>query len=685
MSYIRVPRDISWLYFNSRVLHQADCPDVPLMERLRFLGIYANNLDEFYRVRYASGRRIDYFLGYKGKKYPDNPSHEDFKRITSIIRSMELHAEGTVKALTDELSERNIFITEKIPPFALDYISDFFKDKILPQLYISVLKEKDNFPILEDNIIHLMCVLQYKNKKKIYGIITIPKKISRWVVLPEQNGKNYIMFVEDVVRAFLPYIFSHLDLLKVECHAFKIARDCELDIDDFDVSRSIVEKVARSLAKRGNGHTVHMTCEDTMPSSVVKYISHRLSFTEIDEVSKCHYHLSMRDFTSFPFELGGEKDFYPQIKAIPLFEPREEKDIRSAIEKKDHLLYCPYNSYRAILALLRQAACDPLVTRIRITLYRLSDDSQVITALKNAARSGKQVWAQIELRARFDEMANLHWAEDMKNEGIRLTYGVEGLKVHTKMCAIERIGENGEHQCYGFVSTGNFNESTARIYTDYVLFTAHSGIMKDMTEVFDFMSKSYRPKSYSHLLVSPTYMRKKLYKLIDNEIKAAEKNGEGLIRLRVNSLTDIGLIEKLHNAALHGVKIQAVVRGACSIIPCENIPNIRIISVVDRFLEHQRVYAFGSGGQEKVYISSADFMTRNMDYRVEVACPIYDEDIKNDILHHFDIAFNDNVKASIQTSTQQIIPVHTSDTPIRTQQDTYFYILKKHETDRNKT
>ncbi|MDD4820014.1 MAG: polyphosphate kinase 1 [Flavobacteriales bacterium] len=578
-----------------------------------------------------------------------------------------------------QLKTPGIFIVEKVPEYAKEYLSDFFKDKILPQLYISLLKEKNDFPTIEDNIIHLMCILRLKNGKKTYAIITLPKKISRWVVLPKKDDTTHIMFIEDVVKHFLPYIFAHMEIVKAEAHAFKISRDCELDIDDFDVSRSIVEKVARSLAKRGNGHTVHMTHECSMPASAVKYISHRLSLTDVDGISKCTHHLSLRDFTSFPFSLGRKEDFYAPYTPIPLFSVDEEKDIRSQIQKKDRLLYCPYNSYRAVLALLRQAASDPQVTRIRITLYRLADDSQVITALKNAARSGKQVWAQIELRARFDEMANLHWAEDMKNEGVRLTYGVEGLKVHAKMCVIDRIGDDGQRESYGFVSTGNFNESTSRLYTDYILFTSHSGIMKDMADVFDFMSKSYRPKNYSHLLVSPTYMRKKLYKLIDGEVKAVEKGQEGLIRLRVNSMTDTGLIEKLHYAATKGVKVQAVVRGACSMVPCLDAPNIRIISIVDRFLEHQRVYAFGTSSDAKVYISSADFMTRNMDYRVEVATPVYDQEIKRDILAHFDIAFNDNVKATLPSPSGEITPVpKDNENPIRTQEDTYFYIMKKY-------
>lgn len=669
-----IPRDISWLHFNERVLGQALARDVPLMERIKFLGIFSNNLDEFYRVRYASWKHVGMFYGYDSKKYPEIPSRKTLKEMDSLIWRQEETARAAFASIKRELASHGVYITERIPVFAERYLSEFFSQKINPVLPVSIVSGKQAMPELKDNVLYLLSQAGMQKTDHIYSVTEIPESLPRFVTLPQAaNGRTYVMFMEDIVAHFMKEALYPLQAGEVRSYPFRIVRDSELDID-CDVSKGIVEKVSKGLQKRRSGPTVRLTYVSGMPDQALRFILSRLHMGDMDNHAPCRGHLSMRDLMKFPAVEKICGMHYPGIEPLPIAGMDETKPMFDAIADSDFLMHTPYHSYRYVVKFLREAALDPKVTKLKITLYRLAGQSQIITALVNAARSGKQVTAQIELRARFDEDANLHWAETLRNEGVRLTYGVDGLKVHCKLCMAERTEEDGSKRLYGFVSTGNFNEDTACLYTDYVLFTSHRGIMKDVAGVFDFLSHSYRHRTFGHLLVSPHFMRKKLYKLIDGEIKNARKGRTAYIRLRLNSLTDTGLIDKLLQAGQAGVKIELSVRGACSMALGEDGGNIRIISVVDKFLEHQRVYIFAAGGQENVYISSADWMTRNMDYRVEAACPVYDEKLKRQITDNFSLAFSDNTKACLVRGTAGVEYVpHNPDRPIRTHFDTYDY------------
>ena len=692
IEYKYIDREKSWLAFNARVLQEAADENVPLLDRLRFLGIFSNNLDEFFRVRYAAIRRLS-LSGVSGEKVLGGISaHQLVKDITEIVIQQQSESLRILNIIESKLQKENIFIINEnqISSEQENFIKDFFIQKVSPALVTIILNDLAEFPILKDTSGYLAVklVMKAEQESKIlgfvkqksevrYAVIEIPKSINRFVVLPSIDEKQYVILLDDVIRHNLSSLFNIFDYKSVSAHMIKITRDAQLDIDS-DMSKSMLEKIATSVKDRRIGEPVRFIYDQSIGKDTLKFFLTNMGIDSSDSVIPGGRYHNRRDYMDFP-NLGRFDLLYSPKIPLPVDGLSLDGSILNKIAKKDYLVNAPYQSFSYIIKFLREAALDPNVTAIKITLYRLAKNSQVISSLINAAKNGKKVTVQIELQARFDEASNIFYAEQMQTEGIELIFGIKGLKVHSKICLVERI-QNGKLVRYGIISTGNFNESTAKVYTDVTLFTSHQQILKDVSKIFDFFDVNYRVHRYKHLIVSPHYMRSKFNKLIDREITNAEDGKVAFIKIKLNSLTDIQLIDKLYDASNSGVKIQLQIRGICSLIPGVKgmSANIEAISIVDNYLEHSRVYIFGNENDPEVYISSADFMTRNIDGRVEVTCPIYDERIKNELIDNFNIGWKGNVKARLHSEKLDNKYRVRGDSPVfRAQQETYNYYLNR--------
>lgn len=688
-----IDREKSWLAFNARVLQEAADENVPLLDRLRFLGIFSNNLDEFFRVRYAAIRRLSR-EGETGETLLGGISAPMLlKEITEIVIEQQSESLRILSLIEKELEKENIFIIneKEVTKEQEVYIKDFFIQRVSPELVTIILNDLDEFPLLKDTSGYLAVKLVMKPKppkegedlepvQEIrYAVIEIPKTINRFVVLPTNNESQYIIMLDDVIRHNLHSIFNIFEYESISAHMIKITRDAQLEIDS-DQSKSLMEKISKSVMERRVGEPVRFVYDQAIEKDTLEFFLKRMEIDVSDSLIPGGRYHNRRDYMSFP-NLGRYDLLYKQNFPLPVNGLSLEGSILQKIAKKDYLLNAPYQSFAYVIKFLREAALDPKVISIKITLYRLAKNSQIVSSLINAAKNGKKVTVQIELQARFDEASNISYAELMQTEGINLIFGVKGLKVHSKICVVERV-ENKKIKRYGFVSTGNFNESTAKIYTDVTLFTSHSQIMKEVNKIFEFFDVNYRIHRYKHLFVSPHYTRTKFYKLIDKEILNAIAGKEAYIKLKMNSLTDYAMIDKLYEASREGVKIQLIIRGICSLIP--GVPgmsdNIEAISIVDNYLEHSRVYIFANAGEPLVYISSADFMTRNLDARVEVSCPIYDEGIKQELIETFEIGWKGNVKARLHSENLENRYRKRPDEKVfRAQLETYNYYRNKLE------
>ncbi|NRS90596.1 polyphosphate kinase [Flavobacterium sp. 7E] len=675
-----IDREKSWLAFNARVLQEAADPTVPLLDRLRFLGIFSNNLDEFFRVRFAAIRRLS-LSGKSGQKILGGISAQQLvKDITEIVIEDQTESLVILKSIENELKLKNIFIIDEneISIEQEKFLKDFFIQKLSPELVTIILNDLAEFPLLKDNMGYLAIKLVMKKEAEVrYAIIEIPKTMNRFLVLPSDDDKQYVILLDDVIRHNLKSIFNIFDYESVSAHMIKISRDAQLDIDS-DLSKSMLEKISTSVKERRIGEPVRFIYDQEIETDTLQFFLDKMKIVSTDSIIPGGRYHNRRDYMDFP-NLGRFDLLYKKNDPLPIPGLSLEGSILEKISNKDYLLNAPYQSFSYLTKFLREAALDPKVTSIKITLYRLAKNSQIISSLINAAKNGKKVVVQIELQARFDEASNISYAEQMQTEGIELIFGIKGLKVHSKVCVIER-NENGKTKRYGFISTGNFNEATAKVYTDVTLFTSHQQILKDINRVFDFFDINYRIHRYKHLIVSPHYTRTRFYKLIDREILNAKAGRKAYIKLKMNSLSDFRMIDKLYEASNAGVKIQLQVRGICSLIPGVKgmSANIEAISIVDNYLEHSRIYIFANGGQTAVYISSADFMTRNLDGRVEVTCPIYDEEIKQELIDNFDIAWKGNVKARYHSSKLDNKYRDSDNEPIfRAQIETYKYYQSK--------
>ena len=689
-----IDREKSWLAFNARVLQEAGDDSVPLLDRLRFLGIFSNNLDEFFRVRFAAIRRLS-LSGISGEKVLGGISSQQLlQEITQIVIQQQSESLRILNIIQKKLEAENIFIINEnqILEEHENFIKDYFIQTISPALVTIILNDLAEFPLLKDTSGYLAVKLVMKpvhSKRSLlnltkpkqeitYAVIEIPKSFNRFLVLPPKEGKNYIILLDDVIRHNLSSIFNIFDYESISANMIKITRDAQLEIDS-DLSKSMMEKIATSVKDRRIGEPVRFVYDKEISKDTLKFFLSKMNIHETDSVIPGGRYHNRRDYMSFP-NLGRYDLLYKTNEPLPVCGLSLEGSMLEKISKKDYLINAPYQSFSYLIKFLREAALDPKVTSIKITLYRLAKNSQIISSLINAAKNGKKVTVQIELQARFDEASNIYYAEQMQTEGINLIFGIKGLKVHSKICVIERIHE-GKLKRYGMVSSGNFNESTAKIYTDVTLFTCHEQILKDINKVFDFFDVNFRVYRYKHLIVSPHYTRSRFYKLIDREINNAIIGNEAYIKLKMNSLSDYDMIDKLYDASRAGVKIQLLVRGICSLIPGVKgmSENIEAISIVDNYLEHARVFIFANNGDPDVFISSADFMTRNIDARVEVTCPIYDTDIKKELIDAFDTGWKGNVKARYHSEKLDNKYRVRGNNPIfRAQLETYNYYKNRY-------
>lgn len=687
--YHYIDREKSWLAFNARVLQEAADETVPLLDRLRFIGIFSNNLDEFFRVRFAAVRRLS-LSGVSGEKQLGGISAQQLlKDITEIVIKLQAESIRILEIIEKELKKQgvNILNENDFDAEQSQFVKDFFIQKVSPELVTIILNDLAEFPLLKDTSGYLAIKLVMRDKIKSgifatknevrYALIEIPKTINRVVVLPEKNDEQYIVLLDDVIRYNLSSIFNIFDYESISAHMIKITRDAQLDIDS-DMSKSMLQKIATSVKDRRIGEPVRFVYDKKIDKDTLSFFLDRMGIDKTDSIIPGGRYHNRRDYMDFP-NLGRFDLLYQNKPPLPVKGLSLDGSIISKINTKDYLISAPYQSFAYIIKFLREAALDPKVTAIKITLYRLAKNSQIISSLINAAKNGKRVVVQIELQARFDEESNISYAEQMQQEGIELIFGIKGLKVHSKICVVERI-EDGKVKRYGFISTGNFNESTAKVYTDVTLLTSHQQIMKDVNKIFEFFDVNYRLYRYKHLIVSPHYTRSRMVKLIEREMHNALAGKKAYINLKMNSLSDFEMIDKLYDASNAGVKIKLQIRGICSLIPGVKgmSENIEAISIVDNYLEHARIFIFGNDGNPEVFISSADFMTRNLDGRVEVTCPIYDEEIKLHLIDYFNVGWKGNVKARVHSEKldNKYRNRKEGEDVFRAQQETYNFYKK---------
>ena len=638
-------RELSWLDFNERVLQEAADITVPLIERLRFIGIFSNNLDEFYKVRYATVKR----LALAKKKVKKFYKGENAKDLLNLITERAIELQNRSNLILDfilkDLEKENIFIIDEqaIPKDSISYVESFFLDKIQPKLKIVLLNEKDDFPQLSESSCFLIIKVESKNKNLNYAIVQFPDKFERFIVIKNQDVK-YVIMIDDIIRYHLFEIFKIFNPSKISANMIKFSRDAELDFDD-DISKSYLEKISQSVKDRLKGDPLRFVYDKEIDPNTLKFLLEKMNInSEIDSVIPGGKYHNKKDYMNFPI-LNNDLA-YDKIEQLVIKDFYKHKTVFESIDKRDFLVHTPFHKFNHILTFLSEASIDPEVKRIYITIYRLSKLSSVANTLINAAKNGKEVVVQIELQARFDETNNIDYAKLMQDQGVKLIFGIPTLKVHAKVCVVEKL-INNKILKYGFISTGNFNESTAKIYTDFTIFTSNQSLLDEISNVFEFFSFNYKKFKYEKLIISP-YNTKKFFKsLIKNEIKNAKRGKDAFIKIKLNNITNYEMVKELYKAAEEGVKIYLVVRGICCLIPDQKNThnNIELISIVDKFLEHTRMFIFCNNGKNKTYISSADWMTRNLDNRVEVTIPIEDEKISNQLNDIFSIYWNDNQKS----------------------------------------
>ena len=683
MNPIYINREISWLDFNARVLQEANDVHVPLLERLRFLGIFSNNLDEFFQVRYATVKRIAQSSKTGKRVFAGRSAQALLKEITSKVIDLQDESLEILNGIYKEMERENIFFIDQneVKPEQEDFLKNYFIQNVNPALVTIILSQNRDQDLSANKafLIVTMNLDQASEKQNIYALIEMPKDAKRFVVLPKNgDGKQYIMMLDDLIRYHFHMIFSFFNYKSIQAHMVKITRDAELDLEE-DVSISYLEKITLSVKDRMISDPVRLVYDKEIPDQTLSFVMEKLNIDSTDSLIPGGKYHQRRDYMNFP-SLDRPDLLYSSFPPLPIPMLSMEENILDAIDQKDYLLNTPYQDFSYVIKFLREAALDPKVKSIKITIYRLSKSSLIVSALINAAKNGKKVLVQIELQARFDEENNINFAEQLEAAGVQLIFGIPGLKVHSKICIIERQHDK-KNRRYGFISTGNFNESTAKIYTDYTLFTTNQKILKEVNKVFNFLEVSYKIKKYKHLIVSPHYTASVISKMIDNEIENHQKGLPSGISLKLNNITNYPLVEKLYQASQAGVKIKMIVRGICCLVPGVKglSENITVLSVVDKFLEHSRVIIFENAGEKKIYLSSADFMTRNIENRVEVACPIYDKELQQQILDTFELSWKDNTKARIvnQNPQNKMVKPKAGDKIQRSQWTTYGYYKNK--------
>ncbi len=681
-----IQRDISWLSFNARVLQEANDATVPLRERIRFLGIFSNNTDEFFRVRVATLKRM---VEYSEKRKRLNMHMEDnpqniLEQIHSIVLRQQTEFNRIWEGILKELNDEKIFLIDEkhLTKSQENFVKNFFDEQVRSNVIPLIIENLPQMPYLRDKSIYLGVVMRKKDDayQQKYSLIEIPvTAVGRFVLLPSEDGEKNIILLEDVIRFNLPIIFSYFGFDYFDAHVFKLTKDAEIDLDQ-DVSTSFVEKIEKGLKNRRKGKPVRFVYDREMDAGLLEYLIRRIGLGNKSNIIPGGRIHNFRHFTDFPDVFATKS-----LRNKPFTHPHLKETLRvtDVILKKDVMLNFPYHSYDSVIDLLREAAMDPQVTSIKITAYRLASNSKIINALINASRNGKQVVVMLELKARFDEEANLAWKDVLEQEGVTVLLGVPKMKIHAKLCVIKkRVGTRTIQ--YGFVSTGNLNEKTARVYGDHCLLTANRSVMADINRIFNYLENWKTGIGNLHLcktlLICPTNMRSSFEAQIIREIKFAKAGKAASITLKANSLSDSKLIDRLYEAADAGVKISLIIRGIyCPIMDKKKLKNrVKAISIVDEYLEHARVIIFNNGGNEKIYISSADWMVRNLDHRLEAALPILDKGIRQELKDIINIQLSDNVKARVLDKELSNTYVSATDTKkVRSQIETYHYLHQK--------
>lgn len=642
-----IDKELSWLSFNERVLQEAADKNVPLIERVRFLGIFSNNLDEFYKVRFSDVKRRILIKEQQGRA-------EEAKQLLAAMQSEAARLDTRFNELYNEvlleMARRGIFLVNEtqLTEHQQNWVKKYFRKEVLPHLTPLLMTEKiDVLQFLKDEYAYLTVEMKNNGTPK-YALLEIPTDIlPRFIMVPEEKGKRRktIILLDNIIRFCLDDIFrGFFQYDELACYSMKMTRDAEYDLG-FEIEHSLLEQMSEGVSQRLTAMPVRFVYEKEMPRAMLQFLCDSLKISNYDSLLPGGRYHNFKDFIGFP-NVGRK---YLENKPLP---PVTSADFDNydnafdAIRAQDILLYYPYHTFDHITELVRQASFDPKVRSIKINIYRVAKNSRLMNSLIDAVHAGKEVTVIVELQARFDEEANIEWSKVLTEAGVHVLFGAPGLKIHSKLLLISRR-EDDEIVRYAHIGTGNFHEKTARIYTDFSLLTADPALTTEVRNVFGYIENPYRPVKFNHLIVSPRNSRTQLYKLIDNEITHAKAGRKAGLTLKINNLVDKGLISKLYGASTAGVKIRMIIRGMCSLVPgIEGVSdNIEVISIVDRFLEHPRVIIAENGGDDKVYISSADWMTRNIDHRIEVSAPVRNERLKARIRDIMEIHFTDTVKA----------------------------------------
>lgn len=670
-------RDISWMYFNRRILQEATRSHVPLLERMAFLGIYSNNLDEFFRVRVASQSRIAECMDKSAAKEQEK-AKKLLKQIGKLNARYVKDYEEAVSTVTQELKKENIYLVSdsEVTPEQLQFIQSFYKEKLngfIVPVWFSAIKLLD---CENDENIYLAVKVSKSGSKPSpdYAFLELPVNIcGRFVQLPDHENKSYLMYLDDVIRCCLPLVFEGLGYDQFEAYAFKFTRDAEMEIDN-DLRTGTLQKISKGVKSRKRGEPLRVIYDNNMPKDLLKRVLKKLDLDSLDTVIESGRYQNHKDLMKFP-DCGHSNLKYPKWPPILKKELDGPESLLKKIQQKDRFIHVPYHSFDSFIRVLQEAAVSKQVTSIKITLYRLAKDSKVVKALIGAARNGKKVTVVIELLARFDEASNINWSKKMQDAGIKVIFGVEGLKVHSKITHIG-MKTGPDIAC---ISTGNFHEGNARMYTDCMLMTAYPKLVKDVNQVFEFIERPYTPIKFKELLVSPNEMKNKFITLINNEIKNKKAGKPAYIKIKINHITDPIMVDKLYEASEAGVDIDLVVRGNCSLIT--NIPNlstnIRIHGIIDRYLEHSRIFIFANGGDEKIFLGSADWMPRNLDHRIEVITPVYDPAIKGEMKRIVEYGLKDTLQGRVVDGLGDNLfwSEEGQETPFRSQEALYNYYL----------
>lgn len=679
-----VVRDLSWLSFNERVLQEAKDPEVQLYDRLRFLGIFSNNLDEFFRVRVATLNKMSK-LGKPVKMHLEANPERILREIQQTVILLQNDFDNTYQQIITALAEEKIFIKNEsqLSETQETFVRDYYTEKISSQIVPLMIESIPQMPLLRDKSIYLACVLGNKKNKKLrtYALIEIPTRVlPRFIIMPSSKGQTDIILLEDIIRFNLASLFAPFGYDMYQGYIIKVTRDAELEADN-DVSHSIIEKLEKEIKNRKRGKTTRFVFDRNIDLGLLDFLSKRLGLTKKDNLIPGGRIHNFKDFMDFPSSVFKSLEKRPKAFVHPaLIQPLR---IMNILDRQDVLLHFPYHSFDSVIELLREAAIDPNVQSIKITAYRLAKNSKIINTLVNAAQNGKKVTVMLELRARFDEEANLAWKSVLEEEGVKVILGIPNMKVHAKLCVIKRREGNKTKQ-YGFVSTGNLNETTAAFYGDHCLLTANRNILADVNRIFACLEKA-KPNlldlsQCKTLPVAPINMRKYFATLIDKEIEQAKKKKKAIITIKLNSLVDKYLIEKLQQAAAAGVEVRLIIRSICCLLTQSKSykKNIKAISIVDEYLEHARVFVFHNAGKPKVFISSADWMIRNLDHRIEAACPILDPALQQELIDILELQLAGNIKVRILNNEQDNLYVADDDEKpeLRPQIDIYHYLHK---------